>query len=120
MKGRRGGVDDEDGNEVRHAHAYAVSVRIRANCAGASSGLIPCDLRRTSIRILHLEAGLPEEEVGADRGAEDGDERRCVPGIQGQVRDDSGEQRLRPRHVRRESDADVGEQAEVSHFRTVA
>ena len=31
-----------------------------------------------AVLLLDLLRGLPEEEIGADRGAEDGDERRRI------------------------------------------
>ena len=68
-----------------------------------------------AVLLLDLLPGLPEEQIGADRGAEDRDERRShrrrSTAISGTT---SGGQRLAPRHMRDRHHGDIGEQRQAS------
>ncbi len=66
--------DDEQGDEVGEAHA---DVGVDADAAELGRRLLGRALQRLGVGalldLLDLLLGLPEEQVGADRGAEDRD-----------------------------------------------
>ena len=76
-----GGQDDEEGDAVGEQHAGDGVGR-----CGASSGRLPAlqlAQRLVALALVHLLdllRGLPEEQIGADRGAEHGDDHREVVG----------------------------------------
>src|SRR5438132_1618628 len=75
----RGRQHDEERDEVRESHADpgvepdAREVRLRLDVCVAERLVA-----RSRAKLLDLLRGLPEEEIGADRRAEDGDEGRAV------------------------------------------
>ena len=93
-----------------------VSVRMRASSAPASRGAMQSGLDVTPVLLFDLLAGLPEEEVGTDRRAEDGDHRHCMRAVEDELRDDRAGECGPPRHVCAEHDSDVGEQRERRPF----
>ena len=60
--------------------------------------------------FLDFLAGLPEEQVGTDRRAQDRDHGHGVGGGPLDVWNDQGGQRLAPRHARYGDDRDIGKQ----------
>ena len=68
------------------------------------------------LHLLHLLRGLPEEEIGAERGAEHGDDHRCGAGIEGQRRPQQRAPRRCPGHTGDQHHADIGKQREGEPF----
>jgi hypothetical protein len=67
---------------------------------------------RIGLEVLHFLRRLPEEEIWADRGPEDGDDHRQSFGGERRARPDDGYQGLAPWHGHREHHRDVREQGE--------
>ena len=77
---RRGRVDDEDRDQVRDAHP---DHRVGSNARELRSGAARHEAEREGAAtqpVLDFQGRLPEEQVRADRGAEDGDQRHRVVG----------------------------------------
>src|SRR6266852_7659874 len=65
----------------------AVSVRMRTSSGPASRGRDAQRLDVASMQLLHFLPGLPEEQVGADRRAEDGDQGHGMRRVKNELRD---------------------------------
>ena len=117
MQRRRGGDDDRQRDQVGERHADdgvgadAMEFLLRA--------IVLFDqrpLRRIDALVLGFLRGLPEEQIGRDRGAEDGDDGGEIVGAPGQARNEHAGQRLAPRHLGKGERGDIGEQAERQPF----
>ena len=78
-----------------------------------SSGSAACRVereRRRAAHVLDLLRGLPEEEIGADRRAEDAHHHRRRGGIEREARPDRAKRHLAPGNMDREQHRGVGEQ----------
>ena len=84
-----------------------------------SRAIVPVDQRllaRIDPLLFGLLRGLPEEQIGRDRGAEDRDDGGEVIRAPGQFRDQHAGQCLAPRNMCKGQCGDVGEQAERQPF----
>ena len=119
---QRGGDGDKDepADGVRHEHADA---GVDSNAPHLRRCRQGCQHQRLGAQIdaaaLGLLRRLPEEEVGADRGTEDGDDADDIVDVQGERRHEGRAHDLRPRHADHEGGGDIGEErqcrpAEVS------
>ena len=73
-------------------------------------------LRRIDALVLGFLRGLPEEQIGRDRGAEDGDDGGEIIGAPGQARNEDAGERLAPGNLGKGERRDIGEQAERQPF----
>ena len=73
-------------------------------------------LRRIDALVFGFLRGLPEEQIGRDRGAEDRDDGGEIVGAPGQARNENAGQRLAPRHLGERERGDIGEQAQCQPF----
>ena len=105
----RRGQDDEEGDQVRHAHA---DEGVPANPVQfLGGGLRRGDQRGGALGLLFLDllGALPEEQVGADGGAEDGHDHDD-PALVRKAREDRMDGDLAPVDLDAEDDGDIGEQ----------
>ena len=68
------------------------------------------------VHLLDLLRGLPEEEIGADGGAEDRDHHHEIIGVDDSLRPHRGEQRRAPRDLHGEGGGDIGKQRQRQEF----
>ena len=68
------------------------------------------------VHLLDLLGGLPEEQIGADGGAEHGDHHHEIIGVDGRLRPHCGDQRRAPWDVHGEGGRDIGEQRQRQEF----
>ncbi len=117
IEGRRRGDDDEQGDRIGQAHA---DIGIDADPLELGARLLGRALQRPGMRrlldLLDLLLGLPEEEIGTDRGAQDRHQRSQIRGRPGDPRDDQAMPDNAPRHVDDERHRDIGEQRHGQPF----
>ena len=111
---RRRGENDEQRDEVRNSHS---DEGVGANAREFRPGVAGRDAKRldvASMQFFHLLPGLPEEQIGADRRAKDGDHGHGMRRVKNEMRNEGAVEGRSPRHVRGEDDRHVGEQATAS------
>ena len=69
---------------------------------------------RLFVLVLGLLGSLPEEQIGADRRPEDGDDRNDIVLLPGKARHQGVNDDLTPRHIHHQDRGDIGEERERS------
>ena len=109
------------GDDVRDAHP---DHRVGPDAGELRAGLPRRATERTGtapVPVLHLQRRLPEEQVRADRGAEDRHQSRRAVGTEAQVRDEGREDRASSHGTCTvNTTATYANSDSVSHFRTPA
>ena len=111
-----GGNDDEKGGKVRKAHA---DQGIGADALEFRTGAARSDAQRfgvATVLFFHFLAGLPEEQVGADRGAKYGDQRHRMFTVKRERGDDDAAQGRIPINARDKDYGNVGKQRQRGPF----
>ena len=94
-----------------------VSARMRWNSFCAAVMLFDQRLlARIDALVFGFLRGLPEEQIGRDRGAEDRDDGGEIIRAPGDLRNQHAGERLAPRHMGKDKRRDIGEQAERQPF----
>jgi hypothetical protein len=118
VQGRGGGDDDRDRNEVGKRHAdQGIGVDVLERAVGLAGRAHQGFALLARLHIFRLLRGLPEEQVGRNRGAEDGDQGGEEVGAPSDLGDEQAGERLGPMHVSREQRRDIREQAQGQPFR---
>ena len=116
MQGRRRGDHDRQADECRDRHP---DIGVEADALDGARGLFGRADEGLALRldalVLGLLARLPEEQEGADRGAEDGDDGGDVIPVEGQRGDHPGGH-IAPRHVGQQNRRDIGQQRQRGPF----
>ncbi len=108
---RRRGEHDAERDAVGEEHADpGVDLDAVQVLGGLLGGLAQRLVPGRGALLLHLLRGLPEEEVGADGGAQHRHERCDVVGAELQLREERGHGRLVPRHVHHEHRTHVAQE----------
>ena len=109
--------DDEERDRVREDHPDRGVDLDAVELGDAASGeLAKRAMRLALVHLLDLLRGLPEEQIGADGGAEHGDHHQEIIGIDVRLRPHGRQQRRAPRDLHREGGRDVGEQRQRQEF----
>ncbi len=89
---------------------------MRRSSAGACSGAVQRLGALAFLDLLRLLLGLPEEEIGADRGPQDRHHHGQVPRRQGKARDHQMIGDLAPVQAHHQRHADIGEEGQGQPF----
>ena len=116
MQRRRSRDDDEQRCEVRETHA---DQRIGADTGQLAPGTARRNTERfdmAAVLFLDLLPGLPEKQIGADRRAENGDQRHGVRLVECEARHQGAPCRLTQRNAGNEHHRDIGKQRQRRPF----
>jgi len=109
---------ENDGKRNDRAERHA-GQRIDADALQLLACLFGCHVKRLCLMpflLLYLLRCLPEKQIGADRGAENRDQRGQIVALEGERRRQQRAQHLAPGNLHREHRADISEQGQRQPF----